>query len=264
MTTTEQTSRPAAPDARRRPLWGFVAGVAAMALIAALTTPLWVSGWTPWGQAGPAAVPIDPTVPVATAAQEVPGRFHDGVLEAPWSGSAAWPLSPASGTVTVDAWVGRVDDADPDGDYYAVHLVTSWTHVDGTTRLPAPVQVRLVSDTAAVSNVHGATRSFVSAAGCDAVLALPATVGADGHQGTASACRGYGMRLLTEDETSAAWLADQPAGLHQVELVYAQKVPEGALPVWTVELTTPAGRTASDPWHADPVVTSAVSATVRP
>ncbi len=155
-------------------------------------------------------------------------------------------------------------DADPDGDHYVVHLVTSWTHVDGMARLPAPVQLSIVSDTAATSDVHGATGSFVSTAGCDALLALPPTIGASGRQGNASACRGYGMALLGEDETSATWRAGQPAGLRQVEVVYAQEVDEGTVPVWTVQLTTPTGRTADDPWRADPVVTSTVSATVRP
>jgi len=261
--TATQTSGPAVPATGRPWRWyaSFVVGVA---LLAVLTTPLRVSGWVPWGQSGAAARPSDPTVPPATSTQEVPGHFQEDVLQAAWSGPAAWPMSPASGTVTVDAWVGRLDDADPIGDYYVVHVVTSWTHVDGMARLPAPVQVKVASDTAAISNVHGATRTFVSAAGCDAVLTLPATVGARDHVATASACRGYGVRLLGEDETSAAWRADQPAGLHQVELVYAQKVPDGARPVWTVELTTPTGHTASDPWHADPIVTSTVSATVQP
>lgn len=241
-----------------------MAALAAVAVVVALTIPLWVSGWTPWGQTGPAALLADPAAPIATGVTETPGRFQDDVLQAAWRGSAAWPLAPASGTVTVDAWVGRVEDADPGGDYYVVHVVTSWTHVDGMARLPAPVQLSVVSDTASTSHVHGATRSFVSSAGCDAVLALPATAGASGHLGTASVCRGYGMALLDEDETSATWQVDQPAGLRQVEVVYAQKVPEGALPVWTVRLATPTGRTADVPWHTGAAGTSSISATVRP
>lgn len=260
--TATQTAPPARPGAA--PWRGYVVAVVAVALVAVLSTPLRVSGWTPWGQSGAAASQADPTAPVATGATEVPGQFREHVLEATWSGSAAWPLSPASGTVTVDAWVGRTDDADPTGDYYSLHVVTSWTHTAGMARLPAPVQLRVVSDTAAVSNVHGATKGFVSSAGCQEMVTLPPTIGADGHDGTATACRGYGMRLLAEDESSAAWLAEQPAGLRQVEVVYAQKVPDGARPVWTVELTAPTGHTASDPWHADPVVTASVSATVRP
>lgn len=260
--TTAQPTRSARKGARWR--WWYVTAFVAVALVALVTTPLRVSGWTPWGLPGAAASPSDPTVPPDTGAVETPGRFQEHILEAAWSGSAAWPLTPASGTVTIDAWVGRVDDADPTGDYYSVHVVTSWRHDGGLTRLPAPVQIRVVSDTAAVSNVHGATEGFVSSAGCQETVSLPATIGAHGHDGTASACRGFGMKLLGEDESSAAWLAEEPAGLRQVEVVYAAKVPDGARPVWTVELTTPSGHTASDPWHADHAITVASSATVWP
>ncbi len=106
LTATRHALRSAVPGTRG-PWWQYVVAAVCVALIAALTTPLWVSGWRPWGQSGPAAVPADPAGPFATDAQETPGRFHDDVLRATWSGSAAWPLAPVSGTVTVDAWVGR-------------------------------------------------------------------------------------------------------------------------------------------------------------
>jgi hypothetical protein len=262
--TTAQTPPAAQPGYAGRWWRWYVSAAVVVAVLALLTTPLRVSGWTPWGQSGAAAPPDDPTAVVTTPVQETPGQFQEDVLEATWSGSAAWPLSPSSGTVTVDAWVGTVDDADPSSDYYAVHLVTSWAHLGGMPRLPAPVRLSIVSDVAATSQVHGATRSFVSTAGCGAMLALPSTAGAPEPLGAATACRGYGLRLLGEDATSATWLAEQPDGLRQVEVVYAQKVPAGTRPVWTVELVTPSGRTSGDPWHADPVLTTSISATVEP
>ncbi|MDO8121878.1 hypothetical protein Q6346_11200 [Isoptericola sp. b490] len=228
----------------------------------AAAVPLLASHWWPFGPSGHEVV-VRAATPGLTG-DETPDRMHDDLLRGSWSGAAAWPLSPAHGDVTVDAWVGRLSDDDPMADYYVVHLATAWVHQGGLARLPAPVTLTVVSDVDALDGVHGATRSFVSGASCDDLVTLPATTAAHGREAVASVCHGYGVRLLGQDARSASWQVVRPAGLRQVELVFLQEVPHGARPTWAVTIATPAGLTARRPWDAGSVTWSTVTATLAP
>ncbi len=169
-----------------------------------------------------------------------------GEVASHWDGTGRWGLRSPSGDLVAGLRSVRLVDDDPTADYYVAELATRWSHGAGTSHLPDPVEITLMSDVRAIDEEFGGTASFVSEAACNETVILPATNGrlpGGVNGGSALVCAGYGVDLVDVQPLRATWRAEQPEGLRYVDLEFAEKVPQGVVPHWTVTVRAE-GRTA--------------------
>ncbi len=208
----------------------------AVLLAGAMLLRLGANHWAPFGTGVGERIAADHADAGADLSTRTAAVDDLGELRRHWDGAGRWGLRSPSGDLLASISSVRLAEDDPAADYYVATVATTWTHGSGTPHLPAPVEITVTSDADPLDRGFGATDSFLSEAGCEVPVRLPATARMDLglNGGSAQACPGYGVELVALQQRTATWLAVQPEGLRSVDLEFSQRVAPGVVPRWSV------------------------------
>lgn len=220
----------------------------AVLLAGGVLVRLGANHWAPFGTGVGLSVAADNLVVGADLSTKAATVEAVGELTSRWDGTGRWGLRSPPGALLASISSVQLVDDDPSADYYVAKVATTWSHGSGTPHLPDPVEITVTSDADPLSRMFGATDSFLSQAGCDELVSLPATDGETAiglNGGSARVCPGYGVELVAMQQRTATWRAVQPEGLRSVDLQFSQKVGQGVVPRWTLTVSTEDGAVAS-------------------
>lgn len=143
------------------------------------------------------------------------------------------------GTVKL-CWVKyKLRSNDPDADYYAMSLQSSWNIKEGSRSYPAEMQMATDSTIRATGRVVGSTSSYTSTHDCTEPFTVSFSVGPIGVSTTPRICDNYGIQRYKSAADKAYWRSTRAGGLRDIETAFVEKVPKGRVPKFDAVFAIP-------------------------
>jgi hypothetical protein len=150
-----------------------------------------------------------------------------------------WPSAWPHGSAYVCWYKYRLNDSDPNGDYYAMVATSNWTYSSGARNYPAYMSHSISSDRASKDSVYSSTGTFTSSSSCSTAFSVSFGAGPVSASVTPKLCSSYKVTRRSFSGTGAFWDSPSAGGLTKVETAFVQKVANGAVPHYTATFAIP-------------------------
>ena len=189
-----------------------------------------------------AATPASATPSYSLAASIVGSGCTSQTSRIGWWGSNESQVTMAyqpKGDVYV-CWIKyRLNDSDPNGDYYSMVATSNWRHTAGQASYTASHNQSIRSSVAAKDNVYGSTPSFTSSRDCSSAFTVSYGVGPVSVSTTPSLCSSHTVTRGSQSSSNAFWSSSRAGRVRVVETSLTQKVPQGVVPRYDVSFAIP-------------------------
>ena len=133
----------------------------------------------------------------------------------------------------------RISDKDTKADYYGALAESYWTLSSGRTNGNAVANQSIKSTVAATGSVYGATSGFTSSRACTVNIPLSLSVSIFSADVPVRVCSGYKVTRTSYGTAGASWSTKNGGALRVLRTIYAQKVPAGKVPRFTLTFAIP-------------------------
>lgn len=162
-----------------------------------------------------------------------------------------------NGTVVVCYYKYRLASAGPDGDYYGIEVVSTWSPAASLFPFDqATMRQYGISNTDSKDQVYDSTPSFTSSRSCTSPFTVSVNVGPFSVSTTPELCSGHTVTVINPGSTGATWQCTQAAYLRIVDTGFVQKVRHGVVPQFWVSFQIPyyiyTHQPIGDPWKITP------------
>ncbi|MFG2039545.1 hypothetical protein [Dactylosporangium sp. NPDC048998] len=150
-----------------------------------------------------------------------------------------FPYPNPQGTVKFCVYKLKFADTDSTADYYGIVLQSKWTFTKGSRDYPAAMNQSAYSNIGALSAVYDGTGSFTSNVSCTSPLTIGLNIGVFSAAVTPTVCSGFKVTAAGATTTGDSWSSPKAGGLTTLETMYVQKVPQGKVPLFSVNFGIP-------------------------
>jgi hypothetical protein len=154
-------------------------------------------------------------------------------------GTVSWPTDHPRGRMRFGWTKYRIVDADPSADYYLMDVWSEWRMTGGLQWHDAYMFHQIHSSVTSPGSDVAATPTHTSNKSCFDQLQVGINVGIAAIGWTPRICNGHKVTLSALTGNSAHWYSDRAGGLNMVQTGFYQKVPQGVVPQYSVNIGIP-------------------------